>query len=249
MTHNPFSLEGKIILITGASSGIGRATAIECAKMGAQVIITGRNKERLNNTFETLPADGHLQLTAELTDADELTDFVAKIPVIDGIVHCAGIMQTVPFSFVNKAKLTKIMDVNFMAPVILTQSLLKLKRVKNGASIVFVSSTSGVINSAVANSMYSATKGAINGMVKGAALDLAKKKIRVNCVNPGMVETPLYDNSEVSTEQLEEDKKKYPLGRYGKPEEVAYAAIYLLSDASKWTTGTNILLDGGYTLL
>ncbi|MEG1402203.1 SDR family oxidoreductase [Bacteroides sp.] len=248
--YNPFSLVGKTVLITGASSGIGRATAIECAKMGANVIITGRNTERLNDTFKALyPSEAHMQFVLDLTNDGHVIDTIPKLPPVDGIVHSAGVMRILPFGFVNRAKLEDLMDINFMAPVALTQALLKHKKITNSASIVFVSSTSGVINSAVANSMYSATKGAINGIAKGMAIDLASKKIRVNCVNPGMVETPLYDNSSISLEQLEEDKKKYLLGRYGKPEEVAYAIIYLLSDASKWTTGTNLLLDGGYTLL
>lgn len=247
--QSPFSLAGKTILITGASSGIGQATANECARMGAKLIITGRNTERLTETFENLVGKEHQQITADLSDERNVEKFVAQLPVLDGIVHAAGIMQTVPFAFVNCEKLQKMMFINFMAPTLISQMLMKAKKIEKGASIVFVSSVSGVYNSALGNSMYSASKGAINGIVKGMAIDLATKKIRVNCVNPGMVETAIYDNGAISQEQFEEDKKKYPLGRYGRPEEVAYAIIYLLSDASSWTTGTNLLIDGGYTLL
>lgn len=247
--QNPFSLVGKTILVTGASSGIGRATAVECAKMGATMIITGRDQERLEHTFNELDGVGHLLIVADLADDIQLQSMLDQIPVLNGIVHCAGVMQTAPFAFVNRQKLEAIMQINFIVPTVLTQILLKAKKVSKGASIVFVSSTSGVFNSAAANSMYSASKGAINGIVKGMAIDLARKQIRVNCVNPGMVETALYDNSAISAEQLEVDRKNYPLGRYGKPEEVAHAIIYLLSDASSWTTGSNLLLDGGYTLL
>jgi NAD(P)-dependent dehydrogenase (short-subunit alcohol dehydrogenase family) len=125
----------------------------------------------------------------------------------------------------------------------------KSKKIGKGSSIVFISSVSGVYCSAVASSIYSASKGAVNGLVKGIALDLASKGIRVNSVNPGMIDTDIFSGSAITQDQLDEDMKRYPLGRYGKPEEVAYAVIYLLSDASSWTTGSNLLIDGGYTLL
>ena len=168
---------------------------------------------------------------------------------MDGIVHCAGFTIPKPFKFYDKEDLDSMMSVNFNAPFWLTQSLLKKKKISKGASIVFISSISGVWVSYVAGSLYSATKGAINGIAKGLALELASKNIRVNCVNPGMINTAILDSGIISDEQLKEDAQKYPLKRYGKPEEVAYGVIYLLSDASSWTTGSNLLIDGGYTLL
>lgn len=246
--QNPFSLEGKTILVTGASSGIGKATAIECSKMGATLVITGRNKERLNETYLALEGKGHQQFIADVTSLCKTNNLGTFIPEINGIVHCAGIVKTLPFQFTTMEQLEQIMNVNFTAPAILSQQLIKNKIIKKGASIVFISSISGIFISIPGNSMYSASKGAINGMVKGMAIDLASKGIRVNCVNPGMIQTELLNEGTISDDQLKEDIKKYPMNRYGKPEEVAYAVIYLLSDASAWVTGSNLLIDGGYTL-
>ncbi|MEI7661274.1 MAG: SDR family oxidoreductase [Bacteroidota bacterium] len=249
--YNPFTLERKTIFVTGASSGIGRSTAIECSRMGAMLIISGRDHERLNETFEMLDGDKsrHTQLTADLSIQDEITRLVEELPSLDGIVHCAGYTKTLPFQFVNKDDLTAIMQVNFMAPTLITQSLVKKKKLNKDASIVFISSVSGVFCTAVAGSLYSASKGAVNGVVKAMAVDLASKGIRVNSVNPGMIDTAIFSKGVITQDQLEEDTKKYPLKRYGKPAEVAFAAIYLLSDTSKWITGTNLLIDGGLTLL
>jgi NAD(P)-dependent dehydrogenase (short-subunit alcohol dehydrogenase family) len=256
-------LEGKTVLVTGASSGIGRATAIECSKMGAKVIITARNEERLNETLSQMEGSNHSIIVADLSKDDELNDVVNSSPILDGlgshfrfdlasevngIVHCAGLTKNVPFQFASRENIDEVMNVNFYAPVELTRLLIKTKKLIRDGSIVFISSISGVVCSAPASSIYSASKGAINGLVKGMALDLAPKNIRVNCVNPGVIETAIFNNGVITEEQLLENKKQYPLGRFGKPEEIAYAIIYLLSDASKWITGTNLIIDGGFTL-
>lgn len=246
--HNPFSLEGKTIFITGASSGIGRATAIECSKIGATVIITGRNKERLNETFCELEGEGHVQLIADLSIHDEIENLTNRLPTLDGCVNNAGFTKTLLTQFITFKSLDEIFKVNAIAPILLTQQLVKKKKINRSASIVFTSSTSGVYNAVLGNSMYSATKGAVNGFAKNVALDLASKKIRVNCVCPGMISTSILNEGIITNEQLNQDMKKYPLKRYGKPEEVAYAIIYLLSDASAWVTGSNLLIDGGLTL-
>jgi len=246
--YNPFSLKGKTIFITGASSGIGRATAIECSKLGATVVITGRNKERLNETYTQLEGNGHIQLIADLNKTQEIEKLLSNLPVIDGCVNNAGIVKTTLTSFITNEALNEVMQTNTIAPILLTQQLIKKKKLKAGSSIVFTSSISGVSIALLGNVLYSTSKGAINGFVKNAALDLATKKIRVNSVTPGMVETAILNDGTISNEQLKEDMKKYPLKRYGKPEEVAYAIIYLLSDASAWVTGTNLLIDGGLTL-
>ena len=251
-TYNPFSLKGKKILITGASSGIGKAITIECSKMEASVIITGRNLQRLEQTLSLMDKEGsgHQMIISDLSLESSVTELVSTINVnLDGIVHCAGFTIPKPFKFYDKEDLDSMMSVNFNAPFWLTQTLLKKKKISKGASIVFISSISGVWVSYMAGSLYSATKGAINGVAKGLALELASKNIRVNCVNPGMINTAILDSGVISDEQLKEDAQKYPLKRYGKPEEVAYGVIYLLSDASSWTTGSNLLIDGGYTLL
>jgi len=247
--HSPFSLKGKTILVTGASSGIGRAISIECSKMGATVILTARNENRLQETLLQMQGGNHSVIIADLSKQSDLLFLIEKIPMLDGLVNCAGKIKTLPFQFINADSLTEIMSVNFTAPTLLSAQLVKEKKLIKNSSIVFISSISGIVCVGGGNSMYSASKGAINGMMKNMALDLAPKGIRVNSVNPGMVETHIFDAGTISPEQLEEDKKRYPLKRYGKPEEIAYAAIYLLSDASKWTTGSNLIIDGGYTLL
>lgn len=249
--YNPFSLLGKNILVTGASSGIGRAIAIECSKMGAIVLLTARNEERLQETLQQMEnVEMHSVVQADLSNEEDIERLVSSVSYkLDGIVQCAGFTIPKPFQFVSKEDVKGIMAVNFEAPVYLTQLLLKMKKINKSSSIVFISSISGVYISSVAGSLYSASKGAINGIVKGLAIELSTKNIRVNCVNPGMILTDIFKEGIITKEQLEEDAKKYPLKRYGKPEEVAYAVIYLLSDASAWVTGTNLLLDGGYTLL
>lgn len=249
--YNPFSLQNKTILVTGASSGIGRAIAIECSKMGASVMLTARNEERLVETLSMMEnQEKHLIVTADLSLEQDILSLVTSIPLgLDGIVQCAGYTIPKPFQFLSKEDMKGVMGVNFEAPVYLLQQLLKKKKINKLASVVFISSISGVYVSSIAGSLYSASKGALNGMAKGVALELASKNIRVNSVNPGMIVTDIYKEGIVTQEQLAEDSKRYPLKRYGKPEEVAYGVIYLLSDASSWTTGSNLLIDGGYTLL
>jgi len=246
--YNPFTLQGKKILVTGASSGIGRAIAIECSKMGATVIITARNEERLNETLSEMEGTGHSVIVADLNNEDEQKKLIEESPLLDGLVHCAGIVKTTPFQFINNESLTDIMNVNFTAPAIISAQIVKKKKLTKNSSIVFISSIAGVYQVMIGNSQYSASKGAINGLMKNMALDLAPKGIRVNSVNPGMVETHIFDAGTITSEQLEEDKKRYPLKRYGKPEEIAYIVIYLLSDASSWMTGSGIVIDGGFTL-
>jgi len=247
--HNPFTLGGKTILVTGASSGIGKAIAIESSKMGANVIITGRNEERLKKTYYLLKGNGHGLIVADLSVKEEIERLHKELPVIDGLVNCAGLTKVAPFSFATRDSFEEVMNVNFFAPTELTRLMVKTKKIRKGASIVFISSVSGVYCSAVASAIYSSSKGAVNGLVKGVALDLAPKGIRVNSVNPGMIDTDIFTGSAITDEQLKTDMLRYPLGRYGKPEEVAYAVIYLLSDAATWITGSNLLIDGGYTLL
>lgn len=248
MDFNPYSLENKTILVTGASSGIGKATAIACSKMGAQVVITGRNAERLQETFQELEGDGHQQIIAELTNEDDLKRLVEEVPLLDGLVNNAGIGSKTPINFIKQSALQNILDVNTIAPIMLTKMLLKKKKLQKGASMVLTSSISGVYSVDIGNTLYSVSKSAIDGFMKNAAKELAEKGIRVNSVNPGMVDTPINDYSNVSEEQMQADLLRYPLKRHGKPEEIAYAIIYLLSDAAAWVTGTSLKIDGGYSL-
>ncbi len=246
--YNPFSLEGKTILVTGASSGIGRATAIECSKMGATVVITGRNAERLQETFDALEGEGHRQITADLADRDGITCVLNQLPEVNGVVNAAGISMTVPFPFIKQQEIEKIFNINFYVPTLLVKSLVRAKKLKHGSSVVFLSSIDGPVTVHIGNSVYAATKGAVSAMAKGMAVDLAAKGIRVNCILPGMTETPFIHGDAFSEEDFEKDRNQYPLKRYARPEEVAYGIIYLLSDAASFVTGTGIVIDGGFTL-
>ena len=244
-TYNPYSLRGKVVLVTGASSGIGRATAIECSRLGATVVITARNENRLRETFDMLSGDSNQMILCDLADDEAINKLVEEVPHLDGLVNNAGYQEYLPVPFIKKDKLEAIMSVNTIAPIALLQKLLRAKKITKGASIVFTSSLAGLGVNAPGNSMYAATKGAISAFVTGAAIDLASKKIRVNAVCPGMVNTAILDDGTVGEEELKADAANYPLGRYGEPEDIAYAIIYLLSDASSWVTATNLVIDGG----
>jgi NAD(P)-dependent dehydrogenase (short-subunit alcohol dehydrogenase family) len=246
--YNPFSLVGKTILVTGASSGIGRATAIECSKLGAKVVITARNEQRLKETYDALVGDGHSMLIADLSEDNQIDILVDGCPSLDGLVNNAGITETLMTPFIKREKLMKVLETNTIAPILLTQRLLKKKRISRGGSIVFTGSISGTCVCVGGNVLYSASKGAIHGFVKNAALDLSIKGIRVNEVCPGMINTHIMDSSSIDEEQLKIEAQKYPMKRFGKPEEVAYGIIYLLSDASSFMTGSSIVIDGGFTL-
>lgn len=246
--NNPFSLEGKTILVTGASSGIGRATAIACSQMGAVVVVTGRNEPRLQETLDALEGSGHQMIVADIANDDQIDYLVDQIPAINGLVNNAGITETCPTQFIKRDKLKRVMEVNTIAPILLTQRILKKKKLGKGGSIVFTCSISGTCVCGGGNVLYSASKGAIHGFMKNAALDLAHNGIRVNDVCPGMIDTHILDAGTISEEQLEIEAQRYPMKRFGKPEEVAYGIIYLLSDASSFVTGSSIVIDGGFTL-
>jgi len=245
--NNPFSLQGKTILITGASSGIGKETAIIAAGMGAKTLISGRNEPRLRATLDELEGVGHSLQIADLTIQNEVDTLVREMPLLDGVVLSSGITKTLPFKFISINELDQVMQVNFSAPVLLLSKLLKSKKLNKGCSIVFISSIGGNFIGAKGNGMYSASKGAINAIQRVLTVELAPQKIRVNNVSPGMVRTEMWASSTTFTaEQIEEDAKKYPLG-YGEPSDVANGIVYLLSDASKWVTGISLILDGGFT--
>lgn len=248
VNYNPFSLEGKTILITGASSGIGQETAIQCSKMGAKVIVTARNEERLNETLSQLEGEGHQMMVAELTNQEEVECLVGEVPALQGLVLCAGKGMTSPFPFSTKDKYDEVFNVNFFAPVELLRLLVKKKKLEKGSSVVFVSSVGGNMSFNIGNGVYGASKAAINSTMKFCAKELASKKIRVNTINPGMVNTKLIQGGTISEEQHKLDMEKYPLKRYGEPEEIAYGIIYLLSEASSWVTGHSLVIDGGLTI-
>ena len=249
-SYNPFSLNGKTILVTGASSGIGAETAVECSKLGANVIVTGRNEERLLNTFNRLisndPSQKHTMLCADLTSEEDLTSLVNQIEVIDGLVNNAGVNRIKPVAFIRNEDLEFVFQNNTFASINLTRLLLKKKKIKKNGSVVFTSSVSSFHN-APGRALYASSKAAITSYMRSLAVEVADKKIRANAVHPGIIETKMSAKI-LSEEERNKDMSNYPLKRYGKPEEVAWAIIYFLSDASVWVTGTSLIIDGGFLL-
>ena len=246
--YNPYSLENKTILVTGASSGIGQTTALECSRLGAKVIITGRNEERLHETLCCLDGGGHLMVAADLTDPAAIQKLVDSCPELTGVVLCAGKGLLLPILFCGKEKFFDVFNTNFFSPVELLRLLAKKKKIVKQASVVFVSSIGGTGIFANGNAVYGASKSALNSVMRFFAKELAPRLIRVNSVNPGRVNTKLIKNDKMSDEQTEADMQKYPLKRYGTPEEIAYGIIYLLSDASSWITGHSLVIDGGVSI-
>ena len=242
--ETPFDLTGKTILVTGASSGIGKQTCISIANMGGKIIASGRNEERLKETMTMLPENNHKMFKADLTKTSEIEELVNKLDEINGVVHCAGIVKLLPMKFYTKEYLREFNEINYEAPVLLTKTLHKKRKILNNSSIIFISSIMSQVGK-IGQGLYAGTKGALVAITKVFALELAAKNIRVNCISPGLVKTPLIDDLTTFKKEIEENIKLHPLG-LGTPEDVANACVYLLSDASKWITGTNLIIDGGY---
>lgn len=247
---NPFSLEGKTILVTGASSGLGRGIAIQCSNMGARVVLNGRNEERLRETLSLMQGDNHVVITADIATQEGLDTLLAEIPEIDGYVNSAGITSMTPLKNINREHMATLFNVNAVAPITLTALLVKKKKLNKQSSVVLIGSINGCNIGNAGSSAYAASKGAILGYVKAASLELASRGTRVNCISPGSVPTNmLKSEARVCSfdELVEQMIQFYPLQRLGKEEDIANAAIYLLSDASCWVTGQNFVIDGGYT--
>lgn len=248
---NPFSLEGKTILVTGASSGIGRGIAIACAQMGGTVILNGRNEERLQETLSMMEGSGHQILVGDLAQQEDLQRMADTLPELQGWVNSAGIPKVCPIKHFDRKDVEKIFNVNITSTMLLLSMLVKKKKLKRGASVVFISAVTGAFVGSKGDTSYCATKGAVNGFMKGAALELAPQGIRINSINPGLVPTNILNlandiaGEEHHTEMMLE---RYPLKRLGTPEDIGNGAVYLLSDASSWITGTNLVIDGGYLL-
>ena len=240
-----FSLEGKTILVTGASSGIGRQACMSIAERGGTIVATGRDRERLEATLHMLEGKGHRGIEADLTQIPAA--FGDELPSLHGALHCAGITKQVPFAFLTQKHLSEIHAINYEAPMLLTRTILKSRRIAEGGSIVFVTSIAA-FSGLKALSAYSASKAALIAAARVLALEIACRGIRANCIAPGMVETPMARQAEetVSSESMDQHRLLYPLG-FGQPQDVANAAVFLLSDASRWITGTTLILDGGYT--
>lgn len=242
--YNPFTLAGKNILITGASSGIGRAIAVACSRMGAKMIVTGRNQSRISETWMMLDGNGHQYIVADLTMSEELKNLVSSLPKLDGIVYNAGVGSRVPCRQIQGQEIDKVFNLNTKSPILLQTEILSKKLLNANSSIVFLASKAAEFPS-VGNAVYSASKGAVISYSKVLALELAPRNIRVNCICPAMVWTELILQEGMSREILETSQKKYPLKRYGTPEDIAHLAIYLLSDASSWMTGSCLDITGG----
>lgn len=246
--NNPFSLERKTILVTGASSNIGRKIAVKCSEMGAKMIITARCEERLIETVCAMTGEGHQIITNDLSDAEQIPILVEKLPELDGIVMCAAIFRTTPIRN-NRRKYTEEMfNTNTFANIDLVQLLLKNKKIKDGGSILFISSVAAYRPYA-GNALYSATKGAINSFCQVLAIEQGSKKIRANCISPGIIKRDLKVKEwAVTQEELAKEEARFPLG-FGHTEDIAYAAVYMMSDASRWVTGTNMIVDGGQSII
>ena len=242
-----FKLNGKRILITGGSSGIGRQIAIHAAEFGASVTIVARNKSKLEQVIPELAGEGHQHFSVDLTSEPELSEFIKNTAPFDGIVFNAGIVEYAPVKFITAEKIRKIFDTNFNSSVLLSQQLIKNKLVNKKGSLVFISSISSKIGIA-GTALYAASKAAISAYTKVLAAELAPQGTRANSVCPGIIVTPMTEEAKsLTSDDIDEKEKEYPLG-YGKPEDVSALVIYLLSDASKWMTGSDLIIDGGLTL-
>lgn len=244
---NQFSLKNKTILVTGASSGIGAKTAIECSKMGAKVLLSARNKSKLEEVLNQLKGQGHKIILADLTSKEEVNDLVNSIEVLDGVVLSSGIVRPFPIKFIDEKHIDEMFDINYNAPILLLSKLFKAKKINRSASIVFMSSISSHYGHK-GGALYSSSKAAINSFSKTLALEFSQQKIRSNVICAAMVKTAIFEEAEgvISKEMMDKHGEDYPLG-FGEPIDVANAIIFLLSDASKWITGTEIVMDGGLT--
>jgi len=238
--HNPFRLDGKTVLVTGASSGIGQAIAVQSALAGAQLILSGRDSARLEAVHTSLVGSGHRYLTADLTDTTQLHALVDAAGAVDGVVHSAGVDGVVPMRMLNAKMLDRVMQTNYYAPMLLTQRQLARQLIRPGGSVLLLASIAALTGK-VGVGPYSGSKSALIGSMRCLALEVAKRSIRVNALCPGLVETPLLN---MHRDLLQNADKAYPLG-LGQPEDIAHTAIYFLSDASRKVTGTTFSLDGG----
>ena len=243
MSADAFSLEGKRILVTGASSGLGRAIAIACAARGAAIVATGRDEMRLQETLSSLDGSGHSAVAADLVIAEARERVAQHTGNVSGVVHCAGVSRLSPIRMATETHIDGLWQINYVAPTMLTQRLLAKSQVEKEGSILFISSIAAYIG-VPGVGVYSGTKAALIATTRCLAMELAKRKVRVNCLAPAVVKTPL---TETLVDSMEEHAKGYPLG-LGEPEDVANAAIYFLSNASRWVTGTTLVMDGGLTL-
>lgn len=249
--NNPFSLEGKTVLVTGASSGIGRAASVLLSQMGARVVLTGRRQQALEETRSQMENPGiHIIDAYDLQHVDGIPNWLKTLAeqnrlVLDGLVHCAGVSQIVPIRAISRQNVDSMLIPNLEAAFFLLKGASSRRVCADGASFVFVSSVAGVAGSP-GLAAYAASKGGLLAMVRAAARELAPRRIRVNAVAPGMVETPMHQQHvQNGGSDFQSSIQRQPLG-LGKPEDIACGIAYLLSPAARWVTGTTLVIDGGY---
>ena len=252
MCYNPFQLRDKTILVTGASSGIGQQCAIDCSRMGARVVLVARDEERLEGTLSLLEGSGHCYYKFDLNCLEEIEKLIEKIKKdvgrLNGFVHAAGIEKTLPMKWLKVSDYEGLLRVNFLSSFEIIKCLARLGVLNKESHIVLIASILSVIGRK-GLAAYAASKGAMVAAIRAMALELASKKICVNCVSPGTILTPMMQKYLLSLDE-EEYKKRlegFPLGM-GETVDVSNMCIYLLSDASRWITGQNFIVDGGYTI-
>jgi NAD(P)-dependent dehydrogenase (short-subunit alcohol dehydrogenase family) len=244
-------MTGRRVMVSGASSGLGRATAILLSELGAQLVLVARNRDRLEQTRSQLSGEGHHIIERDLgTDIDAIPKWMKQVVEttgpLHGLVHSAGIVALLPLRGLSYGKLHELMDINFSSAVMLTRGFRQRGVVEGGGSIALLSSVAGLIGQR-GLSAYCASKGALMALTRSLALELAEENIRINCVAPGLVETEMVNTQETD---LLEDKlalltQCHPLG-LGRPADVANAVCFLLADTGRWITGTSLVVDGGY---
>lgn len=248
----PFSLTGKTILVTGASSGIGLSICRAVVASGGKVIGVARREDRLKEMERELSTGHASYIKADLSLDADIEEIVLKIPEVNGLVYAAGVTKLSPLKFVKRHDLEEVMNINYFSMVLLLSQIVRQKKIKRNAysSVVLISSVAQQVGTK-SSLLYTGSKGAMSAGSRVIANELSSQKIRVNTIEPGMVQTAMASEMEdiLSKEVVEKDRKQYPLG-YGTPEDVANATIFLLSDASRWMTGQSVTLDGGrYKLL
>lgn len=242
---NPFSLAGRTILVTGASSGIGAATASLCANMGARIIACGRDTARLDAVVASLAGSGHEAIVGDLTDPAARQALVDAAPSLDGCVFSAGAAQLAPVRMVTQRHLDQLFAVNYDAPVLLTQALLAKRKIASGASLVYVTAVAEHV-APHATGIYSGAKAALTATVRTIAVEHAKQGVRANCVSPGYVATPMLDGLQ-NVMNTGDKAALAPLGMI-EPDDVAGAIAWLLAPASRWVSRTTLVIDAGLTL-
>ena len=247
MNNTLFNLKGKTFIVTGASSGIGYEICKTIALMNGNYIAVARRENLLKDLVKDFPTEKCTYIVADLSHKEGIDTVLNHVEKIDGVVHSAGIVKLAPLKFYKEELLTEMRTINYDSIVMLMNSLHKAKKFNPMSSTVLISSISGVYGMK-GNGIYAGLKGALIAISKVWANELAQNKSRVNVVSPGMVRTEITEESirSLSAEVIEADEARYPLG-YGNAEDVAYPVTFLLSDAAKWITGQNIILDGGRT--